>query len=274
MTEARASIQVEDDDVDLSVVVRKFVRFFSVHGKLLLTATLLGLGCGFFFLLTGHKHFTGELVIGSTVLNTQEMQELMEGWQPLLSRPAVLAETMGCSPEIVKHIGGLSAEPLPEDEEHTYYMLLTVTLRDTGNLREVQDAIIRGIRNNEYVSKRAGIRMAGLDEQIKKASAEITRLDSTREFIESLSSASRKDDKVIIDLSNISKQKVAIQAKLSGYREKRAFGDGAMLVIGFAAIKGPKPGLLTMLSLGVAAGFLIGYFLVILLSVIRLAKHK
>lgn len=274
MTEARASLHEGNDDVDLSVVVRKFVRYFSVNGKFILVTTVLGLMCGIFFHVTGRKHFSGELVVGSTILNTQEMQELMDGWQSLLSKPPVLAETMGCSPEIVRHIGGLSADPLPEDEDHTAYMLLKVTLKDTGNLREVQEAIVNGIRNNEYVRKRAGIRMAGLDAQIKKASAEITRLDSTRNFIESLSTAPRKDDRVIINLSNISKQKVAIQAKLSDYLEKRAFGDGALLVIGFTALKGPNPGLLTLVSTGLGVGFLIGYFLVTLWSLVRLAKRK
>jgi len=148
-------------------------------------------------------------------------------------------------------------------------------VRDISQLKNIQDALLWGFRNNDYVREKVALRTASLREQVSEAAGEIAKLDSTKHYIESLTPDEKKgSDHLILDLSGISKEKVEIGEKLGTYKEKLAFGNGVQLVQGATPPRGPKPGTMTLLGLGLAAGFLFGYFLALLKSLARISKQR
>ena len=277
MTDNQGSFQEKNDDLDLSVLLGKAMRFFKTNGLLILSASLTGLLCGFILNKSLPKYYTSRLLLESTVLNDLEQGELIDNWDLLLtgkSRP-LLETAFNCSPETVMSIVGLSAEALPNLSDGTFCFTLEVRVRDTSQLKNIQEALLYGFRNNEFVREKVALRKDNLRHQISEASGEISKLDSTKDYIESLTRSERKDnDHLILDVSSISKEKVEIGEKLAGYKEKLAFGNGVQLVQGATPPRGPKPGTLTLLGLGLAAGFLIGYFVALLKSIIRISKQR
>jgi len=278
MTDNQGPLQEKNDDLDLLALLSKAIRFLKTYGVLLLIASLTGLLCGFILNLSFPKYYTSRLLMESTVLNNLEQEELIDNWDMLMSAKggsALLAKALNCSPETAGSIKGLSSEALPSLLDGTYVFTLEVKVRDISQLKNIQDALLWGFRNNDYVREKVALRTASLREQVSEAAGEIAKLDSTKHYIESLTPDEKKgSDHLILDLSGISKEKVEIGEKLGTYKEKLAFGNGVQLVQGATPPRGPKPGTMTLLGLGLAAGFLFGYFLALLKSLARISKQR
>jgi hypothetical protein len=278
MTDNQGSLQEKNDDLDLSALLSRAVRFLKTYGVLLLIASLTGLLCGFILNLSLPKYYTSRLLLESTVLNDLEQEELIDNWDILMTARGgvpLLAKALNCSPETAGSIKGLSAEALPSLQDGTYVFTLEVRVRDISKLKEIQDALLNGFRNNDFVREKVALRTASLRQQVSEAAGEIAKLDSTKHYIESLAPDEKKgNDHLILDVSNISKEKVEIGEKLATYKEKLAFGNGVQLVQGTTPPRGPKPGTATLLCLGLAAGFLIGYFMALLKSLVHISKLR
>jgi hypothetical protein len=277
MTDIQGSLQEKNDDLDLAALLGKAIRFFKTYGVLLLIASLTGLLCGFILNVSLPKYYTTRLLFESTVLNNLEQGELIDNWDMLMTAKGgspLLAKVLNCSPETARSIWGLSSEALPNLQDGTNVFTLEVRVGDISKLKDIQDALLWGFRNNDYVREKVALRTANLRRQIREADGEITKLDSTKNYLESLAPNEKKgNDHLILDVSNISKDKVEIGEKLATYREKLAFGNGVQLVQGATPPRGPKPGTTTLLGLGLAAGFLIGYFLALFRSLVRISKQ-
>lgn len=275
MAETSRVTEVKADDADLSITVKKIVRFFRLNGKLLLIASLTGLFCGIILHIKFPKHFAGELLIESTVLNNLEQGELIDNWTHLAgTNDNLLSQQLGCSLQTAQNIVSFSSEALPSLPDGTFCFILTVNVRDTSQLQAVQDAIISGMRNNPFVKQKVAIRLANLENEISGASEEIARLDSSKDLIGRVAQTQRREgNPSVIEVFDVAYERVEIAEKLGSYKERQAFGKGVSLVLGFSALKGPKPGLLTLLAAGLLGGFLIGYFAAAFKSLIQLSKQ-
>jgi hypothetical protein len=276
MTENRGGFDDRNDDVDLSIVVRKMVRFFTINGKLLIIASLTGLFCGIIIHVSFPKQYEAKLLMESTVLSNLEQSELIEDLGHLARRHNdLLQQQFNCPPAIAQNIMGLSIDQLSTTPDGVSSFIVTVNIKDTSLLHGVQDALLNGLRNNDFVKQKVAIRMASLEKEIEQAEGEITKLDSPKVFIESLVHAEKKDNgPLIVNVADISRQKVEIAERLAGYKERLAFGKGVSLVLGYSTVYGPKPGLLTLLAAGLIAGFIIGYLVAVFRSLTRMAKQK
>jgi hypothetical protein len=107
-------------------------------------------------------------------------------------------------------------------------------------------------------------------DQIKETETQIKKLDSTRSFIEGAAEGVQKDKSpLILDISNLPNTKVNLVERKSQLEEKLEFVDGVLLIQGFMRVKGPMPGLASFMAIGLAGGFLIGYFLILLRTLNR-----
>jgi hypothetical protein len=278
MTDNQGPLQEKNDDLDLVALYSMATRFLKTYGVLLLVASLAGLLCGFILNLSLPKYYTTRMLFESTVLNNTEQEELIDNWDILMTARGgtpLLAKALNCSPETAGSIKGLSAEALPNLLDGTNVFTLEVKVSDTSRLKEIQEGLLNGFRNNDFVREKVALRNANLRQQVGEAAGEIAKLDSTKHYIESLTPDEKKgNDHLILDLSSISKDKVEIGDKLAAYKEKLAFGRGVQLVQGATPPRGPKPGTATLLGLGLAAGFLVGYFMAVLKSLARISKQK
>jgi len=278
MTDNQGPLPEKNDDLDLLTLFSKVARFLKTYGVLLLIASLTGLLCGFVLNLSLPKYYTTRLLLESTVLNNLEQEELIDNWDILMTATGgspLLAKALNCSPETARSIKGLSAEALPNLLDGTYVFTLEVKVGDVSKLKDIQDALLWGFRNNDFVREKVALRTASLREEVSEAAGEIAKLDSTKHYIESLTPDEKKgNDHLILDLGSISKEKVDIGEKLAIYKERLAFGTGVQLVQSATPPRGPKPGTMTLLGLGLAAGFLAGYFMALLKSLVRISKQR
>jgi len=276
MTGNQGSLPEKDDDVDLSMMIRKSQKFFKTYGILILISSLTGLFCGFVVHIAFPKYYKTRLLMESTVLNNMEQGELVDNWNLLLQNNGrlFLEKQFNCSRTTLNNILSLETESMPNLIDGTNCFVLNLSVRDPAELKNIQDALLYGLRNNDYVRQKVAIRKEDLERQISKADEELTKLDSARSLVESLTKGEKNsNDRLILDVSNISKDKVEIGEKLAALREKLAFGTGVQLVQGVSVPLGPKPGMLSLLGLGLIGGFLIGYFVAFVKSILRMSKN-
>jgi hypothetical protein len=276
MTDNQGSFQERNDDLDLAKLFRRAILFFKTYGRMILIASLTGLLVGFILHKSMPKYYTARMLFESNVLNNTEQSEMIDGWDLLLGARnyGYLQQQMGCSSETIRSIKGVAVEALAGlVDQTTNCFVLNVTLSDPGQAKNIEEALVNGMRNNEFVQRKIMTRKANLSNQIKVADGEITRLDSTKTLVESLAADEKKSDgRLILDVSGISKQKVEIGEKLALYREKEGL-VGVQLVQGITTPEGPKPGLLTLLAGGLLAGFLLGYAVAVVKSFLSIIKQ-
>jgi hypothetical protein len=276
MSDNQGSFQERNDDLDLSKLFRRAFLFFKTYGRMILIASLTGLLCGFILHKSMPKYYTARMLFESNVLNNTEQSEMIDSWDLLLGGKNYdyLQKQMGCSSETIRAIRGLQVEALAGlVDQTTNCFVLNVTLGDVNQAKNIQEALVNGMRNNEFVQQKIITRKANLANQIKVADGEITKLDSAKTVVESLAADEKKSDgRLILDVSGISKQKVEIGEKLASFREKEGL-VGVQLVQGITTPEGPKPGLLTLLAGGLLAGFLIGYAAAVLKSFMAIIKQ-
>jgi hypothetical protein len=275
MTDNQGSLYEKNDDLDLGILLRKAIQFLKTYGRLILITSLTGLLCGFVLHRSLPKHYTSRMVLESTLLSNMEQNEIVLNWDLLLNSKGypVLLKEFNCSQKTVQSIGGISLEALPTLTDGTNSFAIDVVIKDTAQLQNIQAAILNGFSDHAYIRQKVAFRKDNLQHLINQARGEIAKLDSTKDYIQSLTPGDRKDnDRLILDVSNISKEKLELGEKLGDYRQRLIFGDAVALIQGATPPRGPKPGMLTYLVLGLAAGFLIGYFIAVLKSLLRNSK--
>jgi hypothetical protein len=276
MSDNQGSFQERNDDLDLSKLFRRALLFFKTYGRMILIASLTGLLCGFILHKSMPKYYTARLLFESNVLNNTEQSELIDSWDLLLGARnyGYLQKRMNCSAETISAIRGVQVEALAGlVDQTTNCFVLNVTLWKVDQAQNIQEALLNGMQNNEFVQQKIKTRKANLNNQIRVADGEITKLDSTKTLVESLAADEKKSDgRLILDVSGISKEKVEIGEKLALYREKEGL-VGVQLVQGITTPEGPKPGWLALLAGGLVAGFLFGYAAAVLKSFLGIIKQ-
>jgi hypothetical protein len=264
--------QEKNDDLDLLVIVKIAVDFLKKNGKKLLLTSIAGMFCGVILNFSFPKHYTSRLLMESAVLSNTEVRAVIEDWSSLLSergRPYLMKD-FNCDEKTVRNILALLAEPMNAQNEAQPGFILTVSIRDTANLQGVQSALQYGFSHNDYIRRRVDQHRQAMIDQIKETDAQIKKLDSTGNFIEgAVESVQKEKTPLILDISNLPNTKVNLVERKSQLEEKLEFVDGVLLIQGFTRVTGPMPGLFSFLAIGLAGGFLIGYFLILLSTLNR-----
>jgi hypothetical protein len=262
----------KNDELDLLVIARSVLDFLRQNKKKLLLGSLAGLFCGIILYFTFPKYYTARLLMESSVIGNTEAKTMVDNWNTML-RPSgypYLMKEFNSSKKTVANALKLSAEPLSAQNESIPGFIIDVSVRDTSMLADLQTALLNGFNDNDYIRRRVEQHKRAAIAQIRKTEEELQKLDSTRQFIQNTVEGVKSDKSpLILDISSLPGQKVGLLERKTTLEEKLEFADGVLLIQGFSAIKGPKPGLATFLGVGLIGGFLIGYVLCLLASLNR-----
>jgi hypothetical protein len=257
----------KNDDLDLLLIIRNIFTFLKKNWIKLLAASFTGLFCGLILHLVFPKTYTSRLLLETNVISNTETRALVDNWNGMLTQRGYpyLMQAFGCNLDLLSNWTRMTAESLNPQNESSTAVSIEVSVLDTSKLQDIQKSLLSGFRNNDYIRRRVEQHRQAAIDQIKQADVELTRLDSTKTYIEGAVESDKKEKSpLILDISTLSSQKVSLVGTKAALEEKLAFVDGMLLIQGFSAPKGPKPGLMLLLAIGFAAGFVLGCFLLLL----------
>ena len=250
------------DEIELIAVVERGVRFFKRYNWLFTVATLAGLALGLFaysYLPTVYK---SRMIVHSFLLTNQEQLKMVETWNELLTKKEyeVLAAQLQCPASVLSRVKKLSAEEIQKvfspANPNGYTIEATVTSNEI--LPPLQQALMNGLENGDYVKSRLAARRATLTELIGTTREEVLRLDSTKKAVEAIIAGKGKSSSpLLIDGAAINRQLVDMNEKLLGYQDELRFVAAAQVLQGFSPFKTPSgPHLVPWLVIGL--GLMLG----------------
>ena len=147
---------------------------------------------------------------------------------------------------------------------------------DVSILEKLQQGIVYGFDNSEYVKDRLTAKRNRLRELIDKTTIEVKRLDSTKKTVENiLSGKGSSSSSLIVDASGISRQWIEMNEKLLSFNEELKFSNAVQVLQGFSKFKRPAgPSLFVWLFLGLAFCLTIAYLYALFSSINQKLKSR
>lgn len=269
------------DDLDLIILLERFFSFFRRYGRIIITCSIIGILTGLFLYFVLAKRYTSTLLLHSFTLTNTEQINIIENWDELLKKGEydALSKDFNCDPEMLKKVSSITASEIQKlyVQNNPNGFMVEAVVKDTSVLDPLQQGIVSGLENGEYLKAKLEGRKAVLREMIGKVKAEIIKLDSTKKDIEnSINNKSKSSSSYIIDVSGITGQMISLDEKLLGYQEELKFTHAVQVLHNFAKFKNPdSPKLFKLIILGLIAGFSFGYALSIYkYAVKRINQHN
>lgn len=263
----------EADELDLIVLLEKLVSFIRRFFMILLGFTILGILASLFIFLSTPRKYTSELVLHSFILTNLENIQIIENWKKLLKKKeySTLAVIWNCHPDIPKKVATMSTEEIQKlyVQENPHGFIVRVIVKDTSILDQLQQSIVYGLENTEYVKERLISKRASLIELIEKVKGEITKLDSTKLAVENiLNNKNKSSSSLFVDITSINSGIISLNEKLLGYQEELKFANAIQVLQRFNKFSRPesRQGPLLFI-LGAIVGLLIGYLVSLFISV-------
>ena len=254
------------DELDLLSLVEGAVSFFKNFGITIIIFSIAGLLLGYLRYWILPNEYSSTLILHSRIITNQEQLQIVKTWKELLRKKEydILASTFNCNREILKKVGKISGEEIQKlyVPDNPNGFTIEVLVRDTGILDRLQQGIVYGLQNNEYIKERVASRKSNLNALIQKVKTEISALDSTKSNVENIiNNKNQNQSSFIIDVTGINSQLIALNEKLYGYQDELKFLNAVQVLQNFNKLKNPEtPKLLSSLILGLITGVFIGYF--------------
>ncbi len=246
--------------MDLTEILRNLMDYFKRNRLVFLVSCVLGVAIAALLYKLSPRVYTSRMVLESTVMNSHEQMEVVSNWDEQLNNRGfpVLAGIFNCSPGMIAEVDELKVEQVGLPMEGNTAFALVIETRDTLRLGAMQDALVYGFRNSDYVRRRVAIRTQNLKDQIAKADLQLHALDSVHEIADDLKGRSGSSQ-LMLDVSTIPEQRLSIQEKLATYKEKLEFVDAVQVLQPFLRPKKARPNLVIFGAVGLIGGFFIGY---------------
>ena len=222
------------------------------------------------------KEYSSTLILHARIITNQEQLEIVKSWNELLRKGEydILASVLNCDAAISEKSQEISGEEIQKlyVPDNPNGFTIEVLVSDTGILERLQQAIVYGLQNNEYIKERIASRKSNLNALIQKVKTEISALDSTKSNVENIiNNKNQNQSKFIIDVTGINRQLIELDEKLYGYQDELKFVNAIQVLQNFNKLKYPEnPKLLPSLFIGLIAGVFIGYFV----ALYRYMKRK
>lgn len=250
------------DELDLAPLLLKAIRFFRRFGKGIVLLSFLGMvvGCLLYYLLP--RSYKATLVLQSSVLSNQQGLQVIDGWDAMLNKRGrpTLAYLFGLSPNSVEKLNSLTPVLIPGAADDAG-LTVEAQVDDSTIFPAVQSGMLHALESNPYIRDRLAVRRQNLMDQIGQSREELRRLDSVKPYLRSFSE-SEKDasGKLILDVSNITTQRLACEDRIASMTEKLQFMKPAYVLQGFMEGKASKIVPAPVLPLaGLMFGFLMSY---------------
>lgn len=270
------STPVPNDDIDLVVLMEKSVSFLKRFALVFVAAGILGIAAGIFMYKWLPKVYTSKMVLHSFMLTNPEQMQIVANWSALLANDeyASLARKLNCDEAILHPIKRIRAEEIQKvfTTENPNGFTIEVTLTDNSILEPLQEGILYGLRNSEYVNARMISRRSTLSEMIVKTTSELRKLDSTKLFLDRIMRGeSRSAPSMILEAGTINRQWLEMNERLLNYQSELKFAEAVQVLQGFSRFDRPTgPKLIPWLIIGLV--FFLG--LAWIYAVLRTLRHR
>ena len=261
------------DELDPVNLIEKAFAFLQHFGKPIFILAFAGLVFGLLRYFTSPKLYSSRLLLHSVVLTNQEEIEMIDNWKDLLGKGeyAALATTMNCEVQLVKKLKKISAEEIQKlyIQNNPNGFAVDVLVTDTSVLDELQQAIIKGLDNSDYVKERIASRIARYQEMIKTIKEEIGKLEITKTTVDSLiKHAGSTSSSMLVDISSLNSQWIGLTEKLISYKDELKFVNAVQVLQSFKKTEKPvSPGFLRSVVFGIFGGAFLGYLISLFLFV-------
>ncbi|MGZ5190498.1 MAG: hypothetical protein ACXWCZ_05725 [Flavisolibacter sp.] len=270
----------QSDELDLLHLIEKGSEFFKSFGRLIFLYTLIGLSIFLLFYFISPKKYNSRVIMHSKIVTNQEQIEIIETWKSLLKKgeKTLLASQMNIDINVIKKLKDIKAEEVQKlnSPDNPNGFMVDVLVTDTSIFDEIEKGILYGLQNNEYVSERVTTRKATLNQLIEKVKIEIARLDQTKVNVEKmLSSPGFNGSSMMIDVSGIHTQWVALNEKLHSFQDELKFANSVQVVKKFNKVTKPdEPKLVKSIVFGLFVGAFIGYIVALIIYIRRKIKSR
>lgn len=273
MKDAQINSENSPDELDLIVLVEKMVAFVKRFFYILIIFPTIGIIAAFAVFLLTEKKYKSELVLHSYILTNLENIQIIENWKTLLRKEEynTLTGIWNSNPNLIKKVNNISAVEIQklyvQDNPHGF--IVRVTVEDTSILDNLQQGIVYGLENAEYVKQKLITKKANLIELIEKVKGEITKLDSTKLAVENiLNNKNKSSSSLFVDITSINKGIIDLNEKLLDYKEELKFASATQVIQKFNKFSYPETrnGPLLLL-VGAISGLVIGYLISLIIAV-------
>ena len=268
------------DELDLITIIEGGISFLRSFGKLLIVFSIIGLGLALALYSITPKKYTSRLILRSVVLTNQEEIEIIVSWKELMKRGQypVLAQILAMDLPTVRKLKDISAEEVQKMyvTNNPNGFMVDVSITDTSILKQLQAGIIHGLESSEFIKAKLATKRATYIELIKDVKDEIVRLDSTRAIVgKMLANPSKYSSSMLIDVSGMNTQSIALNEKLRGYEDELKFTNADEVLQRFNTIsKAEEPKLYKSIVFGLLAGAFVGYIISLIIYVRRKLKAR
>jgi hypothetical protein len=269
-----------NDDIDLLLLIERLILFFRRYSIVFIICVILGLASGFFMYRYLPTIYQSRMVVHSFLLTNQEQIKIIDNWNDLLAKDEYdeLVATLHCPKDILPRVKKITAEEIQKVFSTTNPNGFTIEVNITDNaiLDDLQNGLVYGLENTEYVKERLAARRASLGQLIDKTSTEIVRLDSTKKAIENIIEGKGKSSSsVIIEGATINRQLIDMNEKLLGYKDELKFTSSVQVYQGFSKFSRPiGPHLLPWLFIGIIVFVPLGFLFAFASSIEKRIKGR
>jgi hypothetical protein len=273
MKDVQINSESNPDELDLIVVVERMVAFIKRFFYILIIFPTIGIIAAFLLFLSTQKKYTSELILHSYILSNLENIQIIENWKDLLRKKEynTLAGIWNSNPDLIKKVNKISAEEIQklyvQDNPHGF--IVQVIVKDTSVLDNLQQGIVYGLENTDYVKQRLITKKANLIELIEKVKVEITKLDSTKLAVENiLNNKNKSSSSLFVDITSINSGIISLNEKRLAYQEQLKFANAVQVLQNFNKFSHPESrnGPL-LLFVGAIIGLVIGYLICLIIAV-------
>jgi len=277
---AGQSFYKESDDIDLLTLVERTILFFKKYFWAFVLAAVLGVTLGIMSYRKIPVVYQSRLIAHSAVLTNQENIQIIDTWNSLLKKREYgeVAKAFNCPEQAIRKLKKIQGTEIQKvfaaTNPNGFYIDVQVT--DNSVLPTIQQGIIYGFENGDYVKERVNFKKTRLKEMIDNLHVEIARLDSTSKGLERMMTThSTSSPGVIVDGSNISRQLIDLNEKLLFFEEELSFTSGIQVLQGFSKYSKPvSANLLVLIGLGLVLTFSIAYIVTLIHSVNERLKAR
>ena len=244
MTSEKPTPSTPSDDIDLVGLLERVYLFLRRFRKVFIIAIIVGiaLGCTLYFI--SPKQYQSKLILHSSYLTNQEQIEIIGYWNELLKRGEYkeLTAILNCDEAFLKQIVSLEGVEIQKNYSSTdpngFYV--NAKVKSNSVLKQLQDAIVYGLNNTEYLKKKLAARKDDLHELIDKTTIELSKLDSIKKNIENIISNKEKTSSpIFLDISGVNKDLVDLNEKLIAYKNELRFTSAVQILQGFIPLDTP-----------------------------------
>ena len=264
------------DELDLINLIQKTISFIDTFKFVFIGCLAAGLALAFYLYYSSPMQYSTRLMAHSLLLSNQDEIEIIENWKDLLAKgeKSQLASMMNCDVSVIEKLSNISGEEILKTyaPNNPNSFLISVSVKDTSILDELQNGIVYGLNNSPYVKEKLATRKARDIELIEKVNDEITKLNTTKSLIDSMIKTKNGNTSLLVDISRINAEWIELNEKLLGYREDLKFVSAIQVMENFSKGKMARPGFLKLSFLGIAAGCFVGYIISLFLYVLRKIK--